>query len=121
MLPATFKLCAGISYRHTRNMTGLRKNAMVAIHHELNKLSGPGPSAWINHIRRRSSLLKETYSEAEQCYVQQGQQALQKSISILSDQDGWQTEIESVCLIHNQISSFILIRQSTDTLYLFIL
>ncbi len=22
MLPATFKLCAGISYRHTRNMTG---------------------------------------------------------------------------------------------------
>ncbi|XP_067250089.1 steroidogenic acute regulatory protein, mitochondrial [Chanodichthys erythropterus] len=101
MLPATFKLCAGISYRHMRNMTGLRKNAMVAIHHELNKLSGPGPSAWINHIRRRSSLLssriaEETYSEAEQCYVQQGQEALQKSISILSDQDGWQTEIETV-------------------------
>lgn len=22
MLPATFKLCAGISYRHMRNMTG---------------------------------------------------------------------------------------------------
>uniref|UniRef100_A0A8C1VQQ0 START domain-containing protein 1 n=1 Tax=Cyprinus carpio TaxID=7962 RepID=A0A8C1VQQ0_CYPCA len=101
MLPATFKLCAGISYRHTRNMTGLRKNAMIAIHQELNKLSGPGPSAWINHIRRRSSLLssriaEETYSEAEQCYVQQGQEALQKSISILSDQDGWQTEIENV-------------------------
>ncbi|XP_018949013.2 steroidogenic acute regulatory protein, mitochondrial-like isoform X2 [Cyprinus carpio] len=100
MLPATFKLCAGISYRHTRNMTGLRKNAMIAIHQELNKLSGPGPSAWINHIRRRSSLLssriaEETYSEAEQCYVQQGQEALQKSISILSDQDGWQTEIEN--------------------------
>uniref|UniRef100_A0A4W5QED9 START domain-containing protein 1 n=1 Tax=Hucho hucho TaxID=62062 RepID=A0A4W5QED9_9TELE len=36
MLPATFKLCAGISYRHIRNMTGLRKNATVAIHHELN-------------------------------------------------------------------------------------
>ncbi|XP_067268628.1 steroidogenic acute regulatory protein, mitochondrial [Pseudorasbora parva] len=101
MLPATFKLCAGISYRHTRNMTGLRKNAVMAIHHELNKLAGPGPSAWINHIRRRSSLLssriaEETYSEAEQCYVQQGQEALQKSISILSDQDGWQTEIETV-------------------------
>ncbi|XP_043103611.1 steroidogenic acute regulatory protein, mitochondrial [Puntigrus tetrazona] len=101
MLPATFKLCAGISYRHMRNMTGLRKNAIIAIHHELNKLSGPGPSAWLSHIRRRSSLLssripEETYNEAEQCYVQQGQQALQKSISILSDQDGWQTEIESV-------------------------
>ncbi|XP_077080229.1 steroidogenic acute regulatory protein, mitochondrial [Siphateles boraxobius] len=101
MLPATVKLCAGISYRHVRNMTGLRKNAMIAIHHELKKLSGPGPSAWINHVRRRSSLLssriaEETYSEAEQCYVQQGQEALQKSISILSDQDGWQTEIENV-------------------------
>ncbi|XP_057212525.1 steroidogenic acute regulatory protein, mitochondrial [Triplophysa rosa] len=100
MLPATFKLCAGISYRHMRNMTGLRKNAMIAIHHELNKLSGPGPSAWIKQIRRRSSLLssrivEETYSEAEQCYVQQGQEALQKSISILGDQDGWQTEIEN--------------------------
>uniref|UniRef100_A0A4W5QIS1 START domain-containing protein 1 n=1 Tax=Hucho hucho TaxID=62062 RepID=A0A4W5QIS1_9TELE len=42
MLPATFKLCAGISYRHIRNMTGLRKNATVAIHHELNMLAGPG-------------------------------------------------------------------------------
>ncbi|KAK7135446.1 hypothetical protein R3I94_014191 [Phoxinus phoxinus] len=101
MLPATVKLCAGISYRHVRNMTGLRRNAMIAIHHELKKLSGPGPGAWINHVRRRSSLLssriaEETYSEAEQCYVQQGQEALQKSISILGDQDGWQTEIETV-------------------------
>ncbi|ROI69446.1 Steroidogenic acute regulatory protein, mitochondrial [Anabarilius grahami] len=65
MLPATFKLCAGISYRHMRNMTGSR-------------------------------IAEEMYSEAEQCYVQQGQEALQKSISILSDQDGWQTEIENV-------------------------
>ncbi|XP_072537254.1 steroidogenic acute regulatory protein, mitochondrial [Salminus brasiliensis] len=100
MLPATFKLCAGISYRHMRNMTGLRKNAMMAITHELSKLSGPGPSIWVRHIRRRSSLLcsrieEETLSESEQCYVQQGQLALQKSISILSDQDGWQTEIET--------------------------
>ncbi|XP_030630817.1 steroidogenic acute regulatory protein, mitochondrial [Chanos chanos] len=99
MLPATFKLCAGISYRHMRNMTGLRKNAMVAIHHELRKLSGPGPSTWINHVRRRSSLLssrieeEQPYSETDLCYVKQGQEALQKSISILSDQDGWQEEI----------------------------
>ncbi|XP_062855640.1 steroidogenic acute regulatory protein, mitochondrial [Trichomycterus rosablanca] len=101
MLPATFKLFAGISYRHTRNMTGLRRNAMMAIHHELSKLSGPGPSAWVSHIRRRSSLLcsriqEETLSESEQCFVQQGQEALQKSISILSDPDGWQTEIETL-------------------------
>ncbi|XP_076859351.1 steroidogenic acute regulatory protein, mitochondrial [Brachyhypopomus gauderio] len=100
MLPATFKLCAGISYRHMRNMTGLRKNAMMAIHHELTKLSGPGPSSWVTHTRRRTSLLcsrikEEPLSESEQCYIRQGEEALQKSISILSEQDGWQTEIET--------------------------
>ncbi|XP_035642043.1 steroidogenic acute regulatory protein, mitochondrial [Oncorhynchus keta] len=99
MLPATFKLCAGISYRHMRNMTGLRKNAMVAIHHELNMLAGPNPSSWISHVRRRSSLLssrieeEQGYNEVEMSYVKQGEEALQKSISILGDQDGWTTEI----------------------------
>uniref|UniRef100_A0AAQ5Z694 Steroidogenic acute regulatory protein, mitochondrial n=1 Tax=Amphiprion ocellaris TaxID=80972 RepID=A0AAQ5Z694_AMPOC len=90
MLPATFKLCAGISYRHMRNMTGLRRNAMVAIHHELNRLAGPGPCNWISQIRRRSSLLssrieEERYSEQEMSYVKQGEDALQKAISILGD------------------------------------
>ncbi|KAM7018490.1 steroidogenic acute regulatory protein, mitochondrial [Tautogolabrus adspersus] len=98
MLPATFKLCAGISYRHMRNMTGLRKSAMVAIHHELNRLAVPGPSNWISQVRRRSSLLssrieeKEGYSEEEISYVKQGEDALQKAISILSEQDGWTIE-----------------------------
>ncbi|KAG5280907.1 hypothetical protein AALO_G00065330 [Alosa alosa] len=99
MLPATFKLAAGISYRHMRNMTGLQKNAIVAIHHKLSSLSGPGPSSWISHVRRRSSLLSSRIEEERACtevdlaYVKQGQEALQKSISILSEQDGWQTEI----------------------------
>ncbi|KAJ8286128.1 hypothetical protein GJAV_G00034860 [Gymnothorax javanicus] len=98
MLPATFKLCAGISYRHARNMTGLRRTAMVAINHELSKLSGPGPRGWINQVRRRSSLLssrieENVLSEMDMSYIRQGEEALQKSISILSDQDGWQTEI----------------------------
>ncbi|XP_060895306.1 steroidogenic acute regulatory protein, mitochondrial [Labrus mixtus] len=98
MLPATFKLCAGISYRHMRNMTGLRKNAMVAIHHELNRLAVPGPSNWISQVRRRSSLLssrieeEKGYSEEEISYVKQGEDALQKAISILSDQNGWTIE-----------------------------
>lgn len=135
MLPATFKLCAGISYRHMRNMTGewmdliretistaaltyfypscltsflnpnyfhlrssgrlgserqktneeilkrscffllgvssanvtiycypgLRRNALAAIHQELNRLAGPGPSNWISQVRRRSSLLSELF------------------------------------------------------------
>lgn len=50
--------------------SGLRKNAMIAIHHELNKLSGPGPSAWIKHIRRRSSLLsKRTFTPLEHPFL----------------------------------------------------
>ncbi|KAJ0019514.1 hypothetical protein NQD34_007083 [Periophthalmus magnuspinnatus] len=98
MLPATFKLCAGISYRHMRNMTGLRKNALVAIHHELNRLAGPGPSNWINQIRRRSSLLssriieQEGFNETELSYVKQGEDALNKAVSILSDQEDWTVE-----------------------------
>lgn len=32
---------------------------MVAIHHELKRLAGPGPSNWISQVRRRSSLLSE--------------------------------------------------------------
>ncbi|XP_053575394.1 steroidogenic acute regulatory protein, mitochondrial [Bombina bombina] len=100
MLPATFKLCAGISYRHLRNMTGLRKTAAVALSHELEKfaLAGPGPSKWINQVRRRSSLLssrldEKLYSDVEMSYITQGEEALNKSMSILSNQDGWKIEI----------------------------
>ncbi|XP_054629335.1 steroidogenic acute regulatory protein, mitochondrial [Dunckerocampus dactyliophorus] len=97
MLPATFKLCAGISYRHMRNMRGLRKNAIVAIHHELDRLVGPGQSNWISQVRRRSSLLssqirEDGYSEEEMSYVKQGENALQKAISILGEQEGWTVE-----------------------------
>uniref|UniRef100_A0A8D2ZUK5 START domain-containing protein 1 n=1 Tax=Scophthalmus maximus TaxID=52904 RepID=A0A8D2ZUK5_SCOMX len=112
MLPATFKLCAGISYRHMRNMTGLRKNAMVAIHHELNRLAGPGSSNWINQVRRRSSLLssrikkEDGYSEEEMSYVKQGEDALQKAIKILSEQDGW--TIETVAANGDKVLSKVL-------------
>lgn len=40
-------------------LPGLRKNAMVAIHHELNRLAGPGHSNWISQVHRQSSLLSE--------------------------------------------------------------
>nr|AUS91513.1 steroidogenic acute regulatory protein [Andrias davidianus] len=100
MLPATFKLCAGISYRHVRNMTGLRRTATVAISQHLERLAfaGPSPSTWINHVRRRSSLLssrleENPYSEVEMSYIKQGEEALKKSLNILEGQDGWKTEI----------------------------
>lgn len=112
--------------------TGLRKNALVAIHHELNRLAGPGPSNWISQVRRRSSLLsefknynnktlswiskneknkkkrilcqgsriveEEGISEEEMSYVKQGEDALQKAISILSDQEGWTVESVAVSI-----------------------
>ncbi|XP_077162235.1 steroidogenic acute regulatory protein, mitochondrial [Paroedura picta] len=99
MLPATFKLCAGISYRHLHNMTGLKRRAAVAIAQELNKcvFNRPGPSKWINQVRRRSSLLssrleEKVFGEWEMSYIKQGEEALQKSLNILGDQDGWKTE-----------------------------
>ncbi|XP_065515280.1 steroidogenic acute regulatory protein, mitochondrial [Lathamus discolor] len=101
MLPATFKLCAAISYQHLRNMRGLRRQAALTIGQELSKLvcRSPGPGPWISHVRRRSSLLssrleEKPFSEMEMSYIKQGEEALQKSLSILGNQDGWKTETE---------------------------
>ncbi|KAM4747769.1 steroidogenic acute regulatory protein, mitochondrial [Rhinophrynus dorsalis] len=102
MLPATFKLCAGISYRHLRNMTGLRRTAVMALTHELEKLSvvGTGPGKWINQVRRKSTLLsklleEKLYNDVEMSYITQGEEAMKKSMNILGDQDGWKIEIET--------------------------
>lgn len=40
--------------------------------------------------------MDEGYSEDEMSYVKQGEDALQKALSILSDQDSWTTEIVAV-------------------------
>ncbi|XP_072341695.1 steroidogenic acute regulatory protein, mitochondrial [Scyliorhinus torazame] len=102
MIPATFKLCAAISYQHFRTLTGLRHSAVVALGHKLNqvRLQHQAPSSWVNKARRRSSLIscrleEKPYSEAEMAYVEQGEEALHKSISILQDASGWKTEIEA--------------------------
>ncbi|XP_043845951.1 steroidogenic acute regulatory protein, mitochondrial [Dromiciops gliroides] len=101
MLLATFKLCAGSSYRHLRNMKGLRQQALMAISQELSKraLGGPTPSTWINQVRRRSSLLssrleESLYSDQDMAYLRQGEEAMQKALGILGNQDGWKSETE---------------------------
>ncbi|XP_067857121.1 steroidogenic acute regulatory protein, mitochondrial-like [Heptranchias perlo] len=101
MIPATFKLCAAISYQHFRTLTGLRHTAVAALGHKLNhlRLQSQGPSTWVNQVRRRSSLIscrleEKPYTEAEMAYVKQGEEALHKSLSILQDSSGWKTEIE---------------------------
>ncbi|NXF13010.1 STAR protein, partial [Smithornis capensis] len=103
MLPATSKLCAAISYRHLRTVTGLRRRAAVALSQELSRLAqhSPGPGSWIHQVRRRSSLLssrleENPFSETEMSYIKQGEEALQKSLRILEDQDGWKTETVAV-------------------------
>ncbi|KAM5264345.1 steroidogenic acute regulatory protein, mitochondrial [Ctenodactylus gundi] len=99
MLLATFKLCAGSSYRHMRNVKGLRHQAARAIGQELNRRARgePAAGAWIDQLRRRSSLLgsqlEETvYSNQELAYIQQGEEAMQKALGILSNPDGWKKE-----------------------------
>lgn len=97
---------------------------MVAIHQELNRLTDSGHSNWISHVHRRGSLLgeswdhqlrvavgvcscstcfisigaikEETYSKEEMSYVKQGEEALQRAIVILSDQEGWTVETVAV-------------------------
>ncbi|XP_051896920.1 steroidogenic acute regulatory protein, mitochondrial-like [Pristis pectinata] len=102
MIPATFKLCAAISYQHVRTLTGLRRSAVAALGHKLNhlRLQNQGPSSWVNLVRRRSSLIscrleENPYSDAEMAYVKQGEEALHKSLSILQDTSGWKSEIEA--------------------------
>ncbi|ELV09832.1 steroidogenic acute regulatory protein, mitochondrial isoform X1 [Tupaia chinensis] len=99
MLLATFKLCAGSSYRHVRNMKGLRHQAVLAIGQELNRraLEGPSPHVWISQVRRGSSLLgsrleEAPYSDQELAYIRQGEEAMQKALGILSSQEGWKQE-----------------------------
>uniref|UniRef100_A0A8D1J0Z5 Steroidogenic acute regulatory protein, mitochondrial n=2 Tax=Sus scrofa TaxID=9823 RepID=A0A8D1J0Z5_PIG len=99
MLLATFKLCAGSSYRHVRNMKGLRHQAVLALGQELNRraLGGPTSGSWINQVRRRSSLLgsqlEDTlYSDQDLAYIQQGEEAMQRALDILSNQEGWKKE-----------------------------
>ncbi|XP_057608177.1 steroidogenic acute regulatory protein, mitochondrial isoform X2 [Chionomys nivalis] len=100
MLLATFKLCAGSSYRHMRNMKGLRHQAVLAIGQELNRRTlGDASSGWISQVRRRSSLLGSQleatlYSEQELSYIQQGEVAMQKALGILSNQEGWKKETQ---------------------------
>ncbi|XP_008070561.1 steroidogenic acute regulatory protein, mitochondrial [Carlito syrichta] len=99
MLLATFKLCAGSSYRYARNMKALRHQAVLTLGQELNRraLGGPTPGVWIDQVRLRSSLLgsqlEETlYSDEELAYLQQGEEAMQMALGILSNQEGWKKE-----------------------------
>lgn len=61
------------------------------------------PKVSSNHIPQLPPLLsgsrireEEQFSEEEVSYIKQGEEALQRAIGILSEQDGWTTEIADV-------------------------
>ncbi|KAB0396088.1 hypothetical protein E2I00_003673 [Balaenoptera physalus] len=94
MLLATFKLCAGSSYRHMRNMKGWTIWLWSGLFRDER-----GESSW--EARKLSlsvalcpgSQLEDTlYSDHELAYIQQGEEAMQRALGILSDQEGWKKE-----------------------------
>ncbi|XP_047465389.1 steroidogenic acute regulatory protein, mitochondrial [Mugil cephalus] len=103
MLPAVVKLCCGISYPHLRSMAGLQRTAVAVIGQEITHLQRWGQ---IQHHMRPQAGLKYTEAkpepenikpaqgkEDEMFYVQQGQEAMRKALSMLEDRDGWEVEI----------------------------
>uniref|UniRef100_A0A672YTP4 START domain-containing protein 1 n=1 Tax=Sphaeramia orbicularis TaxID=375764 RepID=A0A672YTP4_9TELE len=102
MLPAVVKLCCGISYPHLRSMTGLQRTAVAVIGQEMTHLKRRGQ---IHNFVRMHSALNQTEPKQRDMkpsptkdqlfssYVQQGQDAMQKALDMLSKTEGWKTEI----------------------------
>lgn len=72
---------------------------MLAIGQELTRRvqAEPAPGVWINQVQHRNSLLgsrleESLYSDQELAYIQQGEEAMQKALGILSEQEGWKKE-----------------------------
>uniref|UniRef100_A0A672YSN5 START domain-containing protein 1 n=1 Tax=Sphaeramia orbicularis TaxID=375764 RepID=A0A672YSN5_9TELE len=89
MLPAVVKLCCGISYPHLRSMTGLQRTAVAVIGQEMTHLKRRGQIH--NFVRMHSP--SPTKDQLFSSYVQQGQDAMQKALDMLSKTEGWKTEI----------------------------
>ncbi|XP_030060753.1 steroidogenic acute regulatory protein isoform X2 [Microcaecilia unicolor] len=68
MLPATFKLCCGISHEHLRQMTGVEQDGYLDSH-------------WVS-------------SSADLAYVKQGEATLHCALRILQQLDGWKVEVQ---------------------------
>ncbi|XP_045924896.1 steroidogenic acute regulatory protein, mitochondrial isoform X2 [Micropterus dolomieu] len=101
MLPAVVKLCCGISYPHLRSMAGLQRTAVAVIGQEITQLQRWGQVQ--HHMRTHAGLkysepkpedIKPVPSKEDQLfYVQQGQEAMRKALSMLEDKQGWKVEI----------------------------
>uniref|UniRef100_A0A672YTU0 START domain-containing protein 1 n=1 Tax=Sphaeramia orbicularis TaxID=375764 RepID=A0A672YTU0_9TELE len=91
MLPAVVKLCCGISYPHLRSMTGKQDDAQpVALNHTVKKKKKK------KKPKQRDMKPSPTKDQLFSSYVQQGQDAMQKALDMLSKTEGWKTEITEV-------------------------
>ncbi|XP_071318047.1 steroidogenic acute regulatory protein, mitochondrial [Trachinotus anak] len=101
MLPAVVKLCCGISYPHLRSMAGLQRTAVALIGQEITHLQQWGQIQ--HHLRTHTGLNYNEHKpenvnlvpvkEDQLFYVQQGQEAMRKALSMLEDKEGWKAEI----------------------------
>uniref|UniRef100_A0A672YT03 START domain-containing protein 1 n=1 Tax=Sphaeramia orbicularis TaxID=375764 RepID=A0A672YT03_9TELE len=80
MLPAVVKLCCGISYPHLRSMTGKQDELINVLFLLLN---------WLNvafaEPKQRDMKPSPTKDQLFSSYVQQGQDAMQKALDMLTD------------------------------------
>uniref|UniRef100_A0A3B4YSK3 START domain-containing protein 1 n=1 Tax=Seriola lalandi dorsalis TaxID=1841481 RepID=A0A3B4YSK3_SERLL len=101
MLHAVVKLCCGISYPHLRSMAGLQRTAVAVIGQEITHLQPWGQiqhhmrtNAGLNYNEPRPEDAKPVPMKEDQLfYVQQGQEAMRKALSMLQDKEEWKVEI----------------------------
>uniref|UniRef100_A0A665X7I3 START domain-containing protein 1 n=1 Tax=Echeneis naucrates TaxID=173247 RepID=A0A665X7I3_ECHNA len=93
MLPAVVKLCCGISYPHLRSTAGLQRTAVAVIGQEITHLQGWGQLQHHWRIHADLTYIKPLSAKDQLFYVQKGQEAMRKALSMLEDKEGWKVEI----------------------------
>ncbi|KAM4702932.1 steroidogenic acute regulatory protein, mitochondrial-like [Rhinophrynus dorsalis] len=106
MLPATLKLCCGISHEHLRKLTGLQRTAFGAFGKELSRLKlNMTNSYFLNFpisIQRTfnkkfgiNTSMEETITlcSTELHYLNQADDTLHNAMAMLAQQEGWKAEM----------------------------
>nr|XP_033799665.1 steroidogenic acute regulatory protein, mitochondrial-like isoform X2 [Geotrypetes seraphini] len=108
MLPATFKLCCGISHEHLRQVTGLKRTAVAVLGQNMTKLMFKESHCLfpdiLHHIQKivrkdigteQDSYLDSHWvsSSADLAYVKHGEATLQCAMGILQQLEGWKVEV----------------------------
>uniref|UniRef100_A0A3Q3AV33 START domain-containing protein 1 n=1 Tax=Kryptolebias marmoratus TaxID=37003 RepID=A0A3Q3AV33_KRYMA len=87
MLPAVAKLCCGISYPHLRSMAGKHNRSCILIGIFLSTV----PVCLLAEPKQENS---KSANEEQLFYIQHGQEAMRKALSMLEDREGWKVEIK---------------------------